>query len=116
MAAVDLSAITNIPYIYKKTGIGTTWQEFKFPGWVTKVTVVADHDIYLGFVGEETPADGGSVGTHKLEVDTDASATVVVRDVDDNPTLPSITLATSFFIASRTATADVVVVLESGRD
>ena len=68
MATIDLSGITNAPYIRRATSVGTTWQEVSFPGWVTKVSVLPDAAVYVGVVGAETPSDGGSVGSHFMKV------------------------------------------------
>ena len=116
MATIDLSGITNAPYIRRATGVATTWQEFSFPGWVTKVSVQPDSDVYVAMVGAETPADGGSVGSHFLKVSSGGSVTLVIRDCDDNPTAVGVTRAASVFVAAQTGTADLTVVLESGRD
>ena len=116
MATIDLSGITNAPYIRRATGVGTTWQEFSFPGWVTKVSVQPDSDVYVAMVGAETPADGGSVGSHFLKVAADGAATIVIRDCDDNPTATGVPRAGSIFVAAQTGTADMSVILESGRD
>jgi|TARA_Y100000310_G_scaffold241826_1_gene245962 hypothetical protein len=116
MATIDLTGVTNSPYIRRATGVATTWQEVSFPGWVTKVSVQPDSDVYVAMVGAETPTDGGSVGSHFLKVASGGSATLVIRDCDDNPTTVGVTKAGSIFVAAATGTADLTVVLESGRD
>lgn len=116
MATIDLSGITNAPYIRRATSVGTTWQEVSFPGWVTKVSVLPDAAVYVGVVGAETPSDGGSVGSHFMKVGAGGSVSIVMRDADDNPTAAGVTRATSIFVAAQTGTVDFSVVLESGRD
>jgi len=116
MAAVDLSAITNVPYFYTKASVATTWQEFKLPGWVTKVIVHADADFYVGIVGAETPADGGAVGTHRFPVTGGAAYSVVINDVDDRRWFEGMTHASSIFVAAQTGTATVTIAIEKGRE
>jgi len=116
MATIDLTGITNAPYVRRATSVATTWQEFSFPWWVTKVSVIADSAVYIGFVGAETPSDGGAVGSHYFPVGAGGAATVVLRDCDDNPTTTGVARATSVFVAAQSGTADVSVILESGRD
>ena len=47
MAAIDLSDATNVPYIYTKTSVPTTYQEFKLPPWACRVTVVASKAAWV---------------------------------------------------------------------
>jgi len=76
MATIDLTGITNAPYVRRATSVATTWQEFSFPFWITKVSVIADSAVYIGFIGAETPADGGAVGSHYFPVGAGGAATV----------------------------------------
>ena len=48
MAAIDLGDVTNVPYLYTKASVGTTWQEFKLPPWCCRVTVVASKAAWAG--------------------------------------------------------------------
>ena len=75
-----------------------------------------DSAVYVAMVGAETPADGGSVGSHFLKVAAGGAVTIVIRDCDDNPTATGVARAGSIFVAAQTGTADLTVVLESGRD
>ena len=54
MAAIDLGDVTNVPYLYTKASVGTTWQEFKLPPWCCRVTVVASKAAW----GSVTGSDG----------------------------------------------------------
>ena len=83
MAAVNLSSVTNVPYFYTQASVGTTWQEFQLPAWVSMGIVHAADDFYVGTIGAETPADGGSVGTHKFPVTGGAAYSGVINDADD---------------------------------
>ena len=116
MAAVDLSSITFVPYFFTKSSIGVTWQEYKLPGWVTKVIVHAVDDFYIGTIGAETPADGGSVGTHKFSVSGGAAYSVVINDADDRRWFEGLTHASSVFVAAQSGTTTVTVSVEKGRE
>jgi len=117
MATIDLTTITNAPYVRRAT-VSTTWQEFSFPWWVTKASVICDSgaSVYVSFIGAETPTDGGAVGSHYFPIGSGGSATVVMRDCDDNPTTSSVAKATSIFVASTSGSVSISLVLESGRD
>lgn len=116
MAAVDLSTATNVPYFYSKASVGTTWQEFKLPAWVSKVVVQAADDFYVATIGAETPADGGSVGTHKFPVAGGAAYTIIINDADDRRWFEGMTHATSIFAAAQTGTTTINISIEKGRE
>ena len=116
MATIDLSGITNSPYMRRATSVGTTWQEFSLPHWCTKVSILPDAAAYVAMKGAETPSDGGSVGSHFIKVGSGGAVTLVVRDADDNPTVIGVDRAQSVFVAAQTGTMDVSIVIEMGRD
>jgi hypothetical protein len=115
MAAVDLSATTNVPFIFSKTSIGTTWQEFLLPRWVCRVTIVGSGDAWIGLVGAETPADGGAVGTHKVGIPSDSGVVFVIRGPEGKPVIPGLQYASSIFVAAQSSTITASITLESGR-
>ena len=114
--ATDLSGATNKPYSYRIASVGTTWTEIKIPNWATKISLMPEADIYVAFVGPETPADGGAVGSHYLKIAADSAWGTVGFDCDDNPTTPNVTKAASCFVATVTGTAACGVHLECGRE
>tara|TARA_Y100001963_G_scaffold39774_1_gene55663 strand:+ start:640 stop:990 length:351 start_codon:yes stop_codon:yes gene_type:complete len=116
MAAVDLSSVTNVPYFYTKASVGTSWQEFKLPSWVSKVIVQASDDFYVGAIGAETPSDGASPGTHKFPVSGGAAYSVVINDADDRRWFEGLTHASSIFVAAQTGTTTVTIAIEKGRE
>jgi len=116
MAAVNLSSVTNVPYFYTQASVGTTWQEFQLPAWVSKVIVHAADDFYVGTIGAETPADGGSVGTHKFPVTGGAAYSVVINDADDRRWFEGMTHASSIFVAAQSGTTTVTISIEKGRE
>jgi hypothetical protein len=114
MAAIDLSGATNVPYIYSKTSVGTTYQEFKLPSWCCRVTVVASKAAWVSVTGAGTPADGGAAGSHKAGIPQDTGAVFVIQGPDQKPVRTGLTYASSIFVASQASTCTVTVVLEAG--
>ena len=114
MAAVDLSAVTNVPYMYSKASVGTTWQEFKLPPWCCRVTIVSSKSAWVSFVGAETPTDGGSAGTHKAAIPQDTGAVFVIQGPEQKPVRVGLTYASSIFVASQSGTCTVTTILEAG--
>ena len=115
MAAVDLSSVTNVPYFYTQS-ISATWKEFKLPAWVSKVIIHADADFYVGTIGAETPAEGGTVGTHRFSVTGGAAYSVVINDADDRRWFEGLTHASSIFVAAASGTTTVTIAIEKGRE
>lgn len=115
MAAVDLSDAINVPYVFSKASVGTNWQEFKLPRWACRVTVVSSATAWVGVVGAETPADGGSVGTHKIGIPSDSGAVFVIRGPEDKPVIPGLTVASSIFCAAQAGTATISIIIEAGQ-
>ena len=114
MAAIDLSAVTNVPYMYSQASVGTTWQEVKLPPWCCRVAVISTAAAYVGFIGSETPSDGGAVGTHKAAIPQDTAAPFVIQDAEQRPIRTGLTYARSVFVAAQTGTATVTVIIETG--
>ena len=112
--AEDLSDATNVPYLFTKTGVATTWTEFNLPPWCCRITVISSAKAYVGFIGAETPADAGSVGTHKAEIPQDTGANFVIQDPEQRPIRTGLTYARSVFVAAQTGTATVTVIVEAG--
>jgi hypothetical protein len=116
MAAVDLSASTKAPDLYVQAGVGTTWQEFKLPPWATGLSIRASGAVWYTFLNsQETPTDGGAVGTHVWPLDADAEVKIVIRDAADRPIHAGLVLARSVFVAAQAGTATVRVMVEKGR-
>jgi hypothetical protein len=115
MAAIDLSSVTLVPFVHSKASVGTTWQEVKLPTWTCRVTVVSSAAAWVTVPNAETPADGGSVGTHKVGIPSDSGAVFVIRGPDNKPVIPGLTYATSIFVAAQSGTATISVTLEAGR-
>jgi len=114
MAAIDLSDATNVPYIYTKTSVPTTFQEFLLPPWACRVTVVASKAAWVSMTGAGTPADGGAVGTHKAGIPQDTGAVFVIQDPQQRPIRTGLTYARSIFVASQATTCTVTIVIEAG--
>ncbi len=114
MAAIDLTGATNVPYIYAKTSVGTTYQEFKLPPWCCRVLVFASKSAWVSVKGEDSPADGGSVGTHKIQIPANQAAEFVIQGPEQRPIRTGLTYARSIFVASQASTCTVTVVLEAG--
>ena len=112
MAAIDLRVITTHPAHYTAT-VATTWQEFKLAPW-QKVTISAENgDIYIGWIGAETPAEGGAVGTHRKPLANGGSVEYVDHHSGDSGALiAGVTLNTSVFVASQAATCEITVTVE----
>ena len=114
MAAIDLTAATNVPYIHTVAGVGTTYQEFQLPPWCCRVTVVASKAAWVSVIGASTPTDGGSTGTHKAGIPQDTGAVFVIQGPEQKPVRTGLTYARSSFVAAQSGTATVTVILEAG--
>ncbi len=114
MAAIDLGDVTNVPYLYTKASVGTTWQEFKLPPWCCRVTVVASKAAWVSVTGAGTPADGGATGSHKAGIPQDTGAVFVIQGPQQRPVRTGLTYASSIFVASQAGTATVTIILEAG--
>ena len=114
MAAIDLSAATNVPYMYTATGVGTTYQEFKRPPGACRATGVASKAAWVSITGADTPSDGGSVGTHKAGIPQDTGAVFVIQDPQQRPIRTGLTYARSVFVASQSGPCTVTGIVEAG--
>ena len=112
--AEDLSEATNVPYVYTKTSVATTYTEFKLPPWCCRVTIVASKAAWVSFTGAATPSDGGSTGAHKAGIPQDTGAVFVIQDPEQRPIRTGLTYARSVFVASQGGTCTVCVILEAG--
>ena len=98
--ALDLSGKNSAPYIEQITGQGTTWLEVTFPPWARFFTPTATAAIYVAF---HDAADGGTTGsTPKKELS--ASDVMEFR--------LSISLAKKVYVAAKTGTADIDLLIE----
>lgn|GEM_PF-4628256 len=111
MAAIDLSGETNNPLPYAIASQGTTWQEIKVPPWANRVSIYASGAAWIatvsGITGATEPTDGGASGstTHKF---THVGSAVFEYRLDDGGKAdPSVTRATSVFVASKSSTVAV---------
>ena len=112
--AEDLSEVTNVPYVHTKTGVATTYTEFKLPPWCCRVEIISTAPAYVSFIGADTPSDGGAVGTHKAPIPQDTGVVFVIQDPMQRPIRTGLTYARSVFVAAQSGTASVTVVVEAG--
>ena len=62
MAAIDRSNLTRAPIIERLASVGTTWQEWIIPPWVTTIVIqpsaAAWYSFTSGISGATEPLDG----------------------------------------------------------
>jgi len=111
MAIIDLSSANTQPWAYTYTS-ATTWQQFTLPGWCTAVIVSPESTgCYVagdnnGAPGSaETPADGGSVGTHRVPVAADGAYTWPLGGPSGDQS------ARKLFVAAQSGTPSITLLL-----
>lgn len=111
MAAVNLSGASVSPWVYRKGSQGTTWQQIQIPDWARSIVVTPDAAARVAFdkAGDaggspETPADGGSVGSHYQLIAAGSSF--------EFTRIGSLRSA-SVFVAADSGTANIVVVVSA---
>jgi len=115
MAIIDLGSSTKAPDHYTQAGVGTTWQEWKAPGWATHASVQADAAIYVALLGSTTPTptDGGAVGTHRWTQPANTDRSYAIGRAAGGPVHAGVTMSDRVFVAAQSGTATVSVMFES---
>jgi hypothetical protein len=113
MAAIDRSNLTRAPIVERLDSVGTTWQEWIIPPWVTAIVIqpsaAAWYAFTSGISGATEPADGGASGstTHKGAIAANAAYVVLLRNPHDRPGTVGLIQNRSVFVAAQSGTVDV---------
>ena len=119
MAAIDLRAASKTGWVHTQASVATTWQQYQIPSWCNQVTVLGDAIVYVAGeengnpASSESPADGGAVGTHRIEIPASTAYPVGIQGDPVQVTIGGGAYPSgSIFVAAKTGTATVTLHLE----